>query len=169
MTFLEQIWASAQAQDERGFRQSAAELTGGNAQYFKTYTNPDEVKKVFGIIDKLDEIFEMQHDLDQRIIDERGIEKSLDEWVIGLTIAMESEIDEIRREVPWKWWKNEKDVDTDELRGEVIDLWHFLVSLSQKVGLTPADVYRVYCEKNAENHARQDGTSGKKGYAKEDE
>jgi dimeric dUTPase (all-alpha-NTP-PPase superfamily) len=164
MTYLESIWAAANRQDERGFRQSAAELTGGNAQYFKTYTNPDEVKRAFGIIDKLDEIFEMQHDLDQRIIDERGIEKSLDEWVIGLTIAMESEIDEIRRLINWKWWKNEKDVDTEELRGEVIDLIHFVVSLAQKVGLSPADVYRVYCEKNAENHARQDGKSEKGGY-----
>jgi dUTP pyrophosphatase len=31
MTFLEQIWASAQAQDERGFRQSAAALTQHDA------------------------------------------------------------------------------------------------------------------------------------------
>jgi dimeric dUTPase (all-alpha-NTP-PPase superfamily) len=114
--------------------------------------------------DKLDQIFEMQAQLDNRIIRERNIEKSLDEWVIGITLAMESEIDEIRREVNWKWWKNEKPIDLKALQGEVIDMWHFLVSLSQKVGLTPEDVYRVYCEKNAENHARQDGKSDKEGY-----
>lgn len=119
--------------------------------------------------DKLDQIFAMQKALDNRIIAERGIEKSLDDWVIGLTIAMESEIDEIRREVNWKWWKNPKFIDMDSLQGEVIDMWHFLISLSEKVGLTPEDVYRVYCEKNAENHARQSGTSEKDGYAIETE
>lgn len=115
--------------------------------------------------DRLEEIFEMQYGLDQRIIDERGITKSLSEWVIGLTLAMESEIDEIRREVNWKWWKNEKEIDMDALRGEIIDLWHFLPSLSIKAGLTAADVHRIYMEKNAENHARQSGTSTKEGYA----
>jgi dimeric dUTPase (all-alpha-NTP-PPase superfamily) len=114
--------------------------------------------------DKLDAIFDMQYALDQRIIDERGIEKTAEEWVLGLTIAMEDEIAEVRSLINWKWWKNPKEIDYTELRGEVIDLWHFLVSLSQKVGLTADDVYRVYCEKNAENHARQDGTSEKKGY-----
>lgn len=114
--------------------------------------------------DKLDQIFALQAQLDNRIIHERNIEKSLDEWVIGITLAMESEIDEIRREVNWKWWKNEKLIDIESLQEEVIDMWHFLVSLSQKVGLTPEDVYRVYCDKNAENHARQDGTSSKGGY-----
>jgi dimeric dUTPase (all-alpha-NTP-PPase superfamily) len=115
-------------------------------------------------MDKLDQIFEMQAQLDSRIIRERNIIKSLSEWVRDLTVAMEDEISEVRREINWKWWKNEKPIDIDALREEVIDLWHFLVSLSQKVGLTAEDVYRVYCEKNAENHARQDGTSSKGGY-----
>jgi dimeric dUTPase (all-alpha-NTP-PPase superfamily) len=114
--------------------------------------------------DKLAAIFDMQYALDQRIIDERGIVKTTDEWVRDLTVALEDEISEVRACVNWKWWKNPKPINYDELRGEVIDLWHFLVSLSQKVGLTADDVYRVYCEKNAENHARQDGTSEKKGY-----
>ncbi|QIG62591.1 dUTPase [Sporosarcina phage Lietuvens] len=114
--------------------------------------------------DKLVEMFGMQAELDGRIIAERGIGRDLSEWVVGLTIAMESEIDEIRREVNWKWWKNEKPVDKDLLQGEVIDMWHFLLSLSRVVGLTPADIHRLYVEKNAENHDRQNGTSEKEGY-----
>lgn len=116
-------------------------------------------------VDKLDDIYEMQAKLDDRIIEERGIEKSMDEWVVGLTIAMESELDEIRREVNWKWWKNPKEVNKEALQSEVIDVWHFLLSLSRQVGLTSCDVYRVYMEKNAENHARQDGRSEKGGYS----
>ena len=113
---------------------------------------------------KLEEMFEMQAGLDNRIISERNIDKSLSDWVTCITVAMESEIDEIRREVNWRWWKNEKEIDQDALQGEVIDLLHFMLSLARVVGLTPEDMHRLYMEKNAENHARQDGTSTKKGY-----
>ncbi|MED4787530.1 dUTPase [Bacillus atrophaeus] len=119
--------------------------------------------------DRLNEMFTMQTALDERVISERGVDKTHDEWIIGITLAMESEIDEIRCEVNWKWWKNPKEVDKKALQGEVIDMWHFLLSLSRIVGLTPESIYEVYMTKNAENHARQDGTSKKEGYAKEDE
>ena len=109
-------------------------------------------------------MYGMQKALDERIIAERGIEKDMSEWVVGLTIAMESEIDEIRREVNWKWWKNPKEIDKAALQGEVIDMWHFLLSLSRAVGLEPADIHRLYIEKNAENHDRQAGLSTKEGY-----
>lgn len=112
----------------------------------------------------LTEMYEMQTQLDERIISERKIDRTTDEWVIGITLAMESEIDEIRREVNWKWWKNEREIDVDALQGEVIDMWHFLLSLSRVVGLSPADIHRIYTEKNAENQDRQSGTSEKDGY-----
>jgi dimeric dUTPase (all-alpha-NTP-PPase superfamily) len=115
--------------------------------------------------DKLTEMYEMQSGLDNRVIKERGIQKSLDEWVRDITVAMESEIDEIRREINWKWWKNAKEIDKSALQGEVIDMWHFLLMLSRHVGLSPEDIYRLYMEKNAENHARQSGTSDKEGYS----
>lgn len=114
--------------------------------------------------DNLSRIFAMQKALDERITKERAVEKTIDEWVIGITLAMESEIDEIRREVNWKWWKNPKRINTPALQEEVIDMWHFLVSLTDKVGLDADDVYDIYCRKNNENHARQDGTSTKDGY-----
>lgn len=114
--------------------------------------------------DKLTVMFEMQAGLDNRIIKERNIEKTTSEWVTGLTIAMESEIDEIRREVNWKWWKNEKTIDDVALQGEVIDMWHFLLSMSRVVGLTPETIFEIYMAKNAENHARQSGLTEKGGY-----
>jgi dimeric dUTPase (all-alpha-NTP-PPase superfamily) len=115
--------------------------------------------------DKLNELFEMQNSLDTYIINQRDIQKSLDEWIIGLTIAMESEIEEIRKEVNWKWWKNKKEVNKVSLQEEIIDLWHFLLSMSIKAGLTPEDVYRIYVEKNQENFDRQNGLSQKEGYS----
>ncbi|WP_346267730.1 dUTPase [Sporosarcina sp. E16_3] len=115
-------------------------------------------------IDKLTQMYDMQTALDSRIIAERSIVKTLDEWVIALTIAMESEIDEIRREVNWKHWKNPKPVDIPALQGEVIDVVHFVLSLARHVGLTPDDIHRLYIEKNAENHDRQAGITDKDGY-----
>lgn len=108
-------------------------------------------------VEKLEKMFNMQQALDERIIADRNIDKSLDEWVVAITIAMESEIDEIRREVNWKWWKQEKEIDLERLQEEVIDLWHFLLSLSRTVGLTPETIFERYMQKNAINHQRQDG------------
>ncbi len=108
-------------------------------------------------IEKLEKMFQMQQALDERIIEERNIDKTLDEWVVAITTAMESEIDEIRREVNWKWWKQEKEIDLERLQEEVIDLWHFLLSLSRIVGLTPETIFERYMQKNAINHKRQDG------------
>ncbi|MGJ7034501.1 dUTPase [Anoxybacillus eryuanensis] len=107
-------------------------------------------------IEKLEAMFNMQQDLDERIIAERNIKKTLDEWVAAITIAMESEIDEIRREVNWKWWKQEKEIDLDRLQEEIIDLWHFLLSLSRMVGLTPETIFEKYMDKNKINHQRQE-------------
>lgn len=143
-------------------------MTTRNLNEIERFFNPEPtatlptVKPI--INDKLAQMYEMQTALDNRIINERRVDKTVDEWVIGLTIAMESEIDEIRREVSWKWWKNPKPIDMPALQGEVIDMWHFLLSLSREVGLSPADIHRLYMEKNAENHGRQDGTSDKEGY-----
>ena len=104
----------------------------------------------------LQRLFELQCQLDERIIAERNIDKTLDEWVVAITIAMESEIDEIRREVNWKWWKQEKEIDLERLQEEVIDLWHFLLSLSRMVGLTPETIFEKYVAKNKINHKRQE-------------
>ncbi|MBB6176400.1 dimeric dUTPase (all-alpha-NTP-PPase superfamily) [Anoxybacillus tengchongensis] len=107
-------------------------------------------------VEKLEKMFQMQQALDERIIAECNIEKTLDEWVVAITIAMESEIDEIRREVNWKWWKQEKEIDLNRLQEEVIDLWHFLLSLSRMVGLAPETIFEKYMDKNKINHQRQE-------------
>ena len=85
--------------------------------FFKPVSAEVRPPAVVPTIDKLTQMYGMQAALDGRIIAERGIEKDMSEWVVGLTIAMESEIDEIRREVDWKWWKNPKEVDMDALQG----------------------------------------------------
>ncbi|MHA2887273.1 hypothetical protein [Bacillus cereus] len=52
--------------------------------------------------EKLTELFELQNVLDNRIISDRNIKKTLDQWVVGITLSMKREIDKIRREVNWE-------------------------------------------------------------------
>jgi len=38
----------------------------------------------------------------------------------------------------------------------VVDLFHFLVSLAQTLGMTAEDIYQGYVKKNEVNHKRQE-------------
>lgn len=116
--------------------------------------------------DHLREIFRMQEELNQRI----GVHTSTmtDEertkWILNYTRAMTQEIAELVDSVPWKWWAKYQNFDKQNARVEVIDLFHFLISIAQVLGMTADDVFNAYVKKNAVNHERQD-----KGYVKKDE
>ncbi|MEC8329690.1 MAG: dUTP diphosphatase, partial [Verrucomicrobiota bacterium] len=47
---------------------------------------------------------------------------------------------------------------------EVVDLFHFLISIAQVLGMSPEDVYEAYVKKNKVNHNRQE-----RGYTEKDE
>ena len=117
-------------------------------------------------MDKLDEIFDLQDALNKRI----GVntdsmsDKEKAEWVLKYTLAMQQEMAELVDSVPWKWWAKYQHLDEQNAKVEVIDLFHFLISLAQVLGMTPEDVYNAYTKKNKVNHERQDS-----GYVKKDE
>jgi dimeric dUTPase (all-alpha-NTP-PPase superfamily) len=108
--------------------------------------------------DKLDAIFQLQKELNQRIgvdldsLDEAG----KTEWVLNYTRAMQQELAELIDSVPWKWWAKYQTFDEQNARVEVVDLFHFLVSLAQTLGMSADDIYAAYLAKNKVNHARQD-------------
>jgi len=117
-------------------------------------------------MDKFDEIFRMQDALNRRI----GVElppQSDEEkarWILNYTRAMQQEIAELVDSVPWKWWAKYQKFDEQNARVEVVDLFHFLVSLAQTLGMSAEDVYQAYAKKNQVNFQRQES-----GYAKKDE
>jgi dimeric dUTPase (all-alpha-NTP-PPase superfamily) len=117
-------------------------------------------------MDKLEKIFEMQDELNQRI----GVQtKSLSDeektkWVLNYTRAMQQELAELIDSVPWKWWAKYQTFDDQNAKVEIVDLFHFLISLAQVMGMTPEDVYQAYVKKNKVNHDRQES-----GYAEKDE
>lgn len=117
-------------------------------------------------MDKLTQIFEMQEELNARIgVNLKGIdEKEQTQWVLNYTRAMQQEMAELTDSVPWKWWAKYQEFDKQNARVEVIDLFHFLVSLAQTLGMTADDVFDAYVAKNKVNHQRQDS-----GYTEKDE
>lgn len=116
-------------------------------------------------MDKLESIFDLQKQLNSRI----GVETSnLDDqekkkWILNYTRAMQQELAELTDSVPWKWWARYQEFDQQNARVEVVDLFHFLISLAQVLGMTADDVYEAYLRKNVINHERQDG-----GYTQKD-
>src|SRR5205814_2623522 len=116
--------------------------------------------------DHLRELWKMQDALNKRI----GVhthnmsEEEKTKWVLNYCRAMTQELAELTDSVPWKWWAKYQKFDEQNAKVEVVDLFHFLVSLAQTLGMTPDDVYQAYVKKNAVNHQRQES-----GYVKKDE
>ena len=108
----------------------------------------------------------MQKALNERIgvFTDRMDEAEKTKWILNYTRAMQQETAELIDSVPWKWWAKYQKFDEQNAKVEVVDLFHFLVSLAQTLGMTADDVYQAYLKKNQVNHQRQDS-----GYAKKDE
>ena len=85
-------------------------------------------------------------------------------WVLNYCRAMSQEIAELTDSVPWKWWARYQKFDEQNARVEVVDLFHFLISLAQVLGMSADDVFNAYTKKNAVNFQRQES-----GYAVKDE
>ncbi len=117
-------------------------------------------------MDKLDEIFAMQQELDAEIISRRGLtDIPMEQWVQKDILAMLSELGEVLDEVNFKWWKNPKEIDRTALSEELVDVLHFFISMCIHAGLDAQMMYDIYTEKNKENMNRQLGRSKKPGYA----
>ena len=89
-------------------------------------------------MDKLEEIFQMQYELNKRIgIDTANMDEADKiKWVLNYTRALQQENAELIDSVPWKWWAKYQKFDEQNARVEVVDMLHFLVSLAQVFYLT---------------------------------
>ena len=115
--------------------------------------------------DKLDIIFEMQEKFDTDVMKNRGLEGlTMEEWLQRQTLAMLSELAELIAEVNFKWWKNPRPVDTDNVREELVDILHFFVGMCNRSGMGSDELFARYIKKNEENFKRQYGTSARHGY-----
>jgi dimeric dUTPase (all-alpha-NTP-PPase superfamily) len=116
--------------------------------------------------DMLEHIFDMQAQLNRRIgVDTTSLPDDQQKvWLLNYCRAMTQEIAELTDSVPWKWWAKYQKYDKQNARVEIVDIFHFLVSAAQVVGMTAQDVYEAYLEKNKVNFQRQES-----GYSVKDE
>jgi dimeric dUTPase (all-alpha-NTP-PPase superfamily) len=116
-------------------------------------------------MDKLDRIFEMQRGLNDKIgVPCEGLnEQEKIGWVLNYSRALQQEIAELIDSVPWKWWAKYQKFDEQNARVEVVDMFHFLISIAQTLGMSADDIFEIYCKKNSINHKRQEN-----GYAVKD-
>ncbi len=120
-------------------------------------------------MDKLDMMFAMQDKLDSEIITTRGLEGiTPDQWIQKETLAMLSEMAELIAEVNFKWWKNPKEINYDNVKDELVDIFHFFMGMCLKVGMDADELLKRYISKNEENFKRQHGLSEKEGYSLEE-
>ena len=121
---------------------------------------------LIGWMDKLENIFDLQEQLNARI----GVNmKDMDDderakWILNYVRAMQQELAELTDSVPWKWWANYQAFDKQNAKVEIVDLFHFLISLAQVMGMNAEDIHEAYLKKNKVNHDRQE-----KGYSSKDE
>ena len=117
-------------------------------------------------MDKLENIFDLQEQLNLRIgVDmETMNDEERAKWILNYIRAMQQELAELTDSVPWKWWAKYQEFDKQNARVEIVDLFHFLISLAQVMGMSAEDVHEAYLKKNQVNHDRQES-----GYSKKDE
>ena len=130
-------------------------------------------------LDMLKRIFEMQTDLNNyvfaknKLADESGKTLLMDTiyaavnnselkvndlpnaWLANYSKAMAEEVKELDAELLWKWWSKDE-IDIQNIRVELIDVLHFLISGMICAGLTPDKVFDIYCQKHSVNLNRQD-------------
>jgi dimeric dUTPase (all-alpha-NTP-PPase superfamily) len=117
--------------------------------------------------DQLRELFRMQAALNQRIgVQTEGLsDEEKTKWILNYTRAMTQELAELTDSVPWKWWAKYQKFDEQNARVEVVDLFHFLISMAQVLGMSADDVFNAYVKKNEVNFKRQDSGYTEKDHA----
>ena len=116
--------------------------------------------------DQFRELFRMQKALNERIgvKTDTMTDEEKTKWLLNYCRAMSQELAELTDSVPWKWWAKYQKFDEQNARVEVVDLFHFLISAAQVLGMSADDVFNAYVKKNAINFQRQES-----GYAQKDE
>jgi len=103
-------------------------------------------------MDKLDDIFKRQLDLQEYL--EQDVHSQ--EYFNMCTLALEDEIHEALRCVPWKPWKKNQTLNRPELVEELADALHFFVNMCLFADITPDELYASYCGKREVNKTRKD-------------
>ncbi len=115
--------------------------------------------------DRLQTIFTWQDTFNQMVRRERQLDFDQSTWIQKMGLALLVELGEVMEEARYKWWKNQTPIEPTKLHEELVDVFHFFVSMCLDAGLDAEGLYQGYLAKNRENFDRQRGTSAKAGYS----
>jgi hypothetical protein len=122
------------------------------------------------INDRLLVMWEMQRELNKRVgvdcdnlpsrantfAELNDVEAARVRWCLQFSRCLGQENAEFVDSLPWKHWKAQK-ADFQNAKVEVVDMFHFLMSMAQVLGMSAEDFYQGYLAKNKVNHNRQNG------------
>ncbi|MDR4511890.1 MAG: dUTPase [Nitrososphaeraceae archaeon] len=106
-------------------------------------------------MDKLDDIFQMQQDLEKYVTSSR-YPKKLEAKISSLSVAIIHEAVELQRLTNWKWWKRSQDFNILLAKEEVVDILHFVIQASLELGMSPTELVEEYSKKHKINKKRQE-------------
>ena len=108
--------------------------------------------------DKLDELFRLQKELNERIgvHTDRMTETERQQWLLNYSRAISQEAAELTDCVPWKWWAKYQQFDKQNARVEIVDLFHFLISAAQVMEISSTELFEAYTKKHRVNLDRQE-------------
>ena len=115
----------------------------------------DYVFKKNNIKDKLGNDLSMQTIMTALENNEIMVNDLPNEWLVKYAKALKEELLELDDELLWKWWSKDK-IDMQNIRVELIDILHFLISAMMCAGLSAEKVFDIYKQKHAVNIKRQD-------------
>jgi len=129
-----------------------------------TIYKSNDIRNSFGkVLETCDFILEIFKPIDHDL----GPNRLVNEWLKRYADAMEWEIDELRESLCKKFWSKDK-VDLQNVRVELIDILHFLISAMIVAGMTPESILQVYSQKHAINLKRQEEGYNKQSKTEED-
>lgn len=121
-------------------------------------------------LEALATVFDLQRKFGKKFCNFDGL--TLEEkvhWTKEFKTHLDCEMTELLEQMPFKHWKDYSDykINLDELHFEIVDMFHFFVSICLVWGLDAEKLVKMYYAKNRRNHDRQ--KDPKYGYIKEKE
>lgn len=112
-------------------------------------------------MDKLEDLFERQKEL-QKYFGNNDLENFTEEEKQQYTkdniLGLLDETHEVLRETNWKHWrKTKKPINEENLKEEIVDVFHFFINLCIVWGFSAEEIYEAYLKKDEEIYKRIDG------------
>jgi len=108
------------------------------------------------MMDKLAYLLQEQKKLRQLMSKRPKYEgKTKQEILVYFAECLADESREIKDEFPWQWHKNERPVDLEKVKEEVVDCLHYWLELANELDMNEHEIVERYNAKHQENIDRQ--------------